>query len=161
MLHVPMEPMDSAVPPGPEALLVSADDAELRRRLNWGLGRFEGFVGINNHMGSRFTRNEPGMSFVLAELHRRGLLFLDSVTAGGTVGASIAKRLDVPFAKRDVFLDHRPDRASVRASLAALERKATAQGYAVGLEHGRATCRERVCPYVKISVVAGALKTNT
>src|SRR3546814_6705104 len=73
MLHVPMEPMDSAVPPGPEALLVSADDAELRRRLNWGLGRFEGFVGINNHMGSRFTRNEPGMSVVLAELHRRGL----------------------------------------------------------------------------------------
>lgn len=137
MLHFPMEPLESSVSPGPEALLVSADPAELRRRLNWGLSRFDGFVGVNNHMGSRFTQNEAGMSLVLTELDRRGLLFLDSVTSGRTVGGAVAARLDLPFAKRDVFLDHRPDRASVRASLAELERKAKAQGHAIGIGHPR------------------------
>src|SRR3546814_2731476 len=64
MLHVPMEPMDSAVPPGPEAMLVSADDAELRRRLNWGIGRFEGCVGINNHMGRRSEEHTLGLQSI-------------------------------------------------------------------------------------------------
>ena len=80
MLHVPMEPMESSVSPGPEALTVAASEAELQRRLNWGLGRFTGFVGINNH-------------------------------------------------------DHVQDAGAVRESLGQLERKARAQGYAVGIGH--------------------------
>jgi len=135
MLHVPMEPMESSVSPGPEALTVAANATELQRRLNWGLGRFTGFVGINNHMGSRFTQDADGMSVVVAELKRRGLLFLDSVTTGKTVGTAVASRYGVPFARRDVFLDHKMDAASVRASLEQLEHKARAQGYAVGIGH--------------------------
>ncbi|MET4698041.1 polysaccharide deacetylase 2 family uncharacterized protein YibQ [Constrictibacter sp. MBR-5] len=135
MLHVPMEPMESSVSPGPEALTVAANETELQRRLNWGLGRFTGFVGINNHMGSRFTQDADGMSVVLSELQRRGLLFLDSVTTGRTVGSAVAARYGVPFARRDVFLDHVQDAAAVRQSLEQLERKARAQGYAVGIGH--------------------------
>jgi uncharacterized protein len=28
---------------------------EILEQLRWGLDRFDGFVGINNHMGSKFT----------------------------------------------------------------------------------------------------------
>ncbi|MBT5308117.1 MAG: divergent polysaccharide deacetylase family protein, partial [Rhodospirillaceae bacterium] len=53
MLHVAMEPSSKAVDPGPNVLLTELDGNELRRRLDWGFGRFEGYTGINNHMGSK------------------------------------------------------------------------------------------------------------
>src|SRR5512145_1958001 len=80
MLHVPMEPLGHEIDAGPHVLTVDAPESELLKRLAWGLDRFSGYVGINNHMGSRFTQDERGMRVVLGELKRRGLLFLDSRT---------------------------------------------------------------------------------
>ena len=54
MLHLPMEPTGRA-DPGPNALLVSLSDAELKQRTLAALDSFDGYVGVNNHMGSRFT----------------------------------------------------------------------------------------------------------
>src|SRR5512143_58578 len=54
MLHLPMEP-NGRSDPGPGALLVSQSDAELRQRTTAALDSFDGYAGVNNHMGSRFT----------------------------------------------------------------------------------------------------------
>ena len=54
MLHVPMQPLSPLIDPGPNVLTDSLPATELTQRLVWGLERFEGYVGINNHMGSRF-----------------------------------------------------------------------------------------------------------
>ena len=32
-----------------------------QRRIDWALIAFDGYVGINNHMGSRFTADAGGM----------------------------------------------------------------------------------------------------
>ncbi len=48
------------IKPGPNALTVDLPEEEIRRRLGWALDAFEGYVGINNHMGSRFTSERPG-----------------------------------------------------------------------------------------------------
>ena len=61
LLHVPMEPIGHD-DPGPEVLQTGMDPHELRRRIEWGLARFSGFVGINNHMGSKFTASVDGMA---------------------------------------------------------------------------------------------------
>ena len=135
MLHVPMEPMDQGVDAGPNALLTGLDEAELRRRLDWGLGRFEGYVGINNHMGSRFTAWEPGMELVMAELRRRGLLFVDSRTIAGSVAGRAAERHAVPHADRDVFLDNEQESGAVHEQLAKLEEVARTRGAALGIGH--------------------------
>lgn len=136
MLHVPMQPVSGAFDPGPNALSESLPDAELRQRLVWGLERFEGYVGINNHMGSRFTASAEGMALVMAELKARGLLFLDSLTAGNSVAALLAARHAVPYAVRDVFLDNEPDdAAAIRLQLARLEEIARTRGYAIGIGH--------------------------
>jgi polysaccharide deacetylase 2 family uncharacterized protein YibQ len=135
MLHVPMEPMDQGVDAGPNALLTGLDEAELRRRLDWGLGRFEGYVGVNNHMGSRFTAWEPGMDLVMAELRRRGLLFVDSRTIAGSVAARAAERHAVPHADRDVFLDNEQESGAVHEQLARLEQVARERGTAIGIGH--------------------------
>src|SRR6185437_13581416 len=55
LVHVPMEPMSRAEDMGPNGLAVALSHDELMRRLRWDLDRFDGYVGINNHMGSRFT----------------------------------------------------------------------------------------------------------
>ncbi len=136
LLHVPMQPKDHNLDPGPNVLATDLEPEELKRRLNWGLGRFEGYVGINNHMGSRFTGSLLGMSLVMAELKARGLIFLDSMTSGSSVGLGLARRMDVAHAGRDVFIDNEPNNPKyIRAQLAKLETLAKRHGRAVGIGH--------------------------
>ncbi|MBL6957718.1 MAG: divergent polysaccharide deacetylase family protein [Rhodospirillales bacterium] len=137
MLHVSMEPQSKSVDPGPNVLLVGLDSAELRRRLVWGLDRFQGFVGINNHMGSKFTGNADGMQVVMDVLKERRLFFLDSRTSGRTVGAKLARLAGVPVVERNIFLDNVNDEAAVLARLAETERLARRQGVAIAIGHPR------------------------
>ena len=136
LLHVPMEPKDSRYDPGPKVLKVGMTQDEIEARLRWGMARFDGFVGINNHMGSRFTAAPEGMAVVMRALRERDLLFLDSMTSGSSVAWKAAARNGVPFARRDIFLDHAnrtPE--AIRGQLEALERIARQRGYAVGIGH--------------------------
>jgi polysaccharide deacetylase 2 family uncharacterized protein YibQ len=135
MLHVPMEPLGHEIDAGPNVLTVGASEAELLKRLAWGLDRFPGYIGINNHMGSRFTQDERGMSVVLAELKRRNLLFLDSRTIGNTVGDKLAARMGVAHVMRDVFLDNEMDEAAVIKQLMQAERIAAGKGQAIAIGH--------------------------
>ncbi len=135
MVHMPMEPTDSGINPGPKALLTKLPEKELMARLHWNLSRFKGYVGINNHMGSRFTRDSEAMALVLSEVQKRGLLFVDSRTAGGSVGDSLARWMGVPWARRDVFLDHDIDAGKIRGQLALTERIAAKRGFAVAIGH--------------------------
>lgn len=136
MLHLPMAPRDPAYNPGPNVLRAELAPAELARRLDWGLDRFEGFVGVNNHMGSRFTASRAGMAPVMAALRARGLLFLDSMTSSASVGVGMARRAGVPYAARDVFLDNEwNDRAAIARQFAHLEAVARRRGSAIGIGH--------------------------
>jgi uncharacterized protein len=135
MLHVPMEPLDSDLDAGPHVLKVGGSEAEILANLDWGLRRFPRYIGINNHMGSRFTQDERGMRIVLGELKRRSLLFLDSRTIGNTVGDSLAARMGVPHVMRDVFLDNEMDQAAVMKQLIQAEKVAAAKGQAIAIGH--------------------------
>lgn len=135
MVHMAMEPMGATIDPGPDALRVTAPPGRLMAQLRQNLDAFDGYVGINNHMGSRFTASEPDMRLVLAELKARGLLFLDSRTTAQSVGATVATQLDVPFAERDVFLDNVQSADAVEARLAEVERIARSRGQAIAIGH--------------------------
>lgn len=134
LVHIPMEAIDRSADPGPNALLTSLSSDEVVRRLRADLSAFDGYVGINNHMGSRFTANAAAIGPVLEELKGRGLLFLDSKT-GPSIGADLARTLDLPHASRDVFIDHDPSGAAVADSLKKLEATARKSGHAIGIGH--------------------------
>jgi len=134
MLHMPMEPMGRA-DPGPNALLVSLSDSDLRQRVTTDLDSFDGYVGVNNHMGSRFTAFRPGMETVLQLLHARGLLFLDSRTTAQSVGDQLAQELGVPSVTRNVFLDDDEAIEQVKRRLAETEQVARRQGFVVAIGH--------------------------
>jgi hypothetical protein len=135
LVHVSMEPLDPKIKTGPNALTVDLGEDEIRRRLDWALDVFGGYVGINNHMGSRFTSERPGMDVVMDELRARGLLFLDSRTVQHSVGAAVASAHGVPHAGRHFFLDNELSIAEVNRQLAETERVARQTGFAVAIGH--------------------------
>jgi len=135
LVHVPMEPLSNKIDPGPKALGVANGDAEILARLRWGLDRFDGYIGINNHMGSRFTQDERGMGVVMRELKRRNLLFLDSKTIATSVGDRLAVELGVAHVLRDVFLDDDMSGTAVLQQLALAERVARENGHAIAIGH--------------------------
>jgi len=135
LLHVPMEPLSASVDPGPNALTVSLDDAEIRRRLEWDLDRLDGIVGANNHMGSRFTQWRHGVEIVETVLRERGLFVLDSRTTAQTVVIEVAKSIGLPHVKRDVFLDDDMAAPAVGKELQRTEEIARRNGFAVAIGH--------------------------
>lgn len=135
LVHVPMEPIDPAIDMGPNGLTVNQPRAEVLRRLDWDLGRFQGYVGINNHMGSRFTGDAQAMRWVMQELKARGLMFLDSRTIAASIGANAAATVGVPFAQRDVFLDDDRSASAVEQRLKRVETIARKKGTAIAIGH--------------------------
>jgi uncharacterized protein len=135
MLHVPMEPLAARADPGPNALRTGLDEDEIKRRLGWDLARIDGIVGVNNHMGSRFTEWPEGMAPVLEMLRERGLFFLDSKTTPRSVGIELAQEMSLPHAARDVFLDDDMAAPAVSAELAKTEAVARRNGMAIAIGH--------------------------
>ncbi len=135
LLHLPMEPTDKSNNPGRNALLLNLSEGELRRRIDWNLNRFDGFVGVNNHMGSAFTVLAPEMRLLMTELKRRGLLFLDSKTTADSVGSALAREYSVPYVSRDIFLDNEQTPEAIGRQLDAVLRRANRNGSAIAIGH--------------------------
>ncbi len=148
-LHVPMEPSSKSVDPGPNVLLTGLPGEDLVRSLNWNLDQLENYVGINNHMGSRFTSDSTGMHAVMAELKKRGLAFLDSVTSAKSVGRKAARAAGVPHTVRNVFIDHEDDIEVINGQLAKVERLATRQGHAIAIGHPREATLKALAPWLQ------------
>lgn len=134
MLHLPMEPLGDA-DPGPEALLVGLSADELRRRIRRAIGEVPGAVGVNNHMGSRFSAYAPGLEVVMDELRRHGLYFLDSRTNPESLAERRARAAGLPTSRRNVFLDHDPDPRAITRQLTLVERVAERHGTVIAIGH--------------------------
>ncbi|MCF8468777.1 MAG: divergent polysaccharide deacetylase family protein [Sneathiella sp.] len=135
MLHLPMEPTDDHMDPGPDALLTELSDDEIRRRTIKNLDSFTGYVGVNNHMGSRFTANGKAMAIVMDIMAQRGLLFLDSKTTAASTGYRLAVERGMPSAKRDVFIDNVIAEQAILLQLQKVERIAEHNGVAIAIGH--------------------------
>lgn len=149
MMHIPMEPTSTTVDPGPNVLLSDMEEGELLKSLRWNLDQFDGYIGVNNHMGSRFTSNLAAMQIVLKEIKRRGLLFLDSVTSASSKGREAAKEIGLPFIVRNIFLDHVDDLDEINKRLRQVERLARKQGHAVAIGHPREKTLIAITPWLE------------
>jgi polysaccharide deacetylase 2 family uncharacterized protein YibQ len=134
LVHMPME-AEGEQNPGPMALTTGLTPAEIRRRLGLALARVPVAVGINNHMGSRFTADRDALIPVAEELAARHLFFFDSRTTPETDVVPVAHAFGVASAGRDVFLDDEQTADGVDTQLAALEAKAHSQGIAIAIGH--------------------------
>ena len=139
MLHLPMEPKEyPEVDPGPGALLTSMTPDEFIDQLGQNLDVLPGLKGVNNHMGSGISTSPERMRQIFSILKKRGLYYIDSRTTAETVALPSAQLLQLPFAERDIFIDHFEDEAFIRSQLGKLIERAKEQGYAVGIAHPHA-----------------------
>lgn len=136
ILHLPLEPEDAGEMGGARGFLrTGMRGATLEQQLDADLAGVPYIVGVNGHMGSRFTSDPAAMATLLGALRARGLFFLDSRTSPGSVAAETAARLGVRFGERSVFLDHDPAPSAVERQLDELAIVARRDGQAIGIGH--------------------------
>ncbi|MEO6026222.1 MAG: divergent polysaccharide deacetylase family protein [Candidatus Binatia bacterium] len=139
ILHLPLEPEHAAAMAGAQGFLrTGMAPAHMENQLERDLRAVPYIVGVNGHMGSRFTSDPRAMRMLLGALRERGLFFLDSKTSSESVAAEIAAGLQVPFAERNVFLDHDQAPAAVSKALAQAARVAREVGQAIAIGHPHA-----------------------
>jgi hypothetical protein len=139
MLHLPMEPVEyPAVNPGPGTLLTSMTPDQLIQQLEKNLDAVPSIKGVNNHMGSKMTAASSQMYQIFSVLKQRNLFFIDSRTTIDTLCKPSARLFQIPFAQRDVFLDHHLHHDFIRNQLKELVRIARRNGQAVGIGHAHA-----------------------
>lgn len=154
MLHLPMEPLGGENP-GPDALTTAQDDESLREKLSINLNKFDGYLGVNNHMGSRMTMDRNKIRIVLEGIHEKGLFFVDSRTSARSVAGQVAQELGVSSVSRDVFLDDTPTPAAIRAQLAQAEQIARHKGGAVVIGHPHSVTLQTLTEWIPQAKSAG------
>lgn len=134
ILQIPMEPFDYATNnPGPHTLLTAAGERQTLDDLHWLMARFQGYVGVANFLGAKFTADEGALSPVLRDIAGRGLLYVDDGSSPRSLARNLAGRLNLPAVTADVVIDAAPTPQAIDAALTRLEALARANGSALGV----------------------------
>lgn len=142
ILHLPVQPDNPALDPGPGEITVDMTDEAIARTVESDFATVPGAVGANNHMGSRGTADPRVMRAILGVVKAHDLFFVDSLTSPRSVAAQTARAMGVPTAVRAVFLDNQDDETYVRAQFHALIQAAQTRGQAIAIGHvGKVTAR--------------------
>ena len=150
LLQVGMEPFDYPDnDPGPQTLLTSASAEQNIERLAWFMSRFQGYVGVTNLMGARFTATDQAFAPVLREIAKRGLLYFDDGSSARSLASQISGANTAAFAKAEIALDAVPSSAEIDAALARLEAAARSRGVAIGTATALPVSIERIAQWAK------------
>jgi polysaccharide deacetylase 2 family uncharacterized protein YibQ len=136
-LQVPMEPIGyPANNPGPKTLTGDGSEAENIDAMRWHMGRFSGYAGIVNYLGTRFLSMPKSVQPMLKEVKQRGLLFLEDGSMALSSLEIAAKAIHVPTKRAQVVIDADPNPQAIIAQLTLLEEQATGKGFAIGTGSG-------------------------
>ncbi|MDB4044220.1 divergent polysaccharide deacetylase family protein [Emcibacteraceae bacterium] len=133
-LMIPTEPLSyPSNDPGPHTLMTNDDPVDNLAKLDWLLNQVTGYVGVINHMGSKFTTEEEALTPILTELQNKNLMFIDSRSTRFSVASQIAQNLGMPSAKNDRYIDNVLTKVEIQKHLDELEKTAVKLGTALGL----------------------------
>lgn len=156
LLQIPMEPFDYPDnDPGPQTLLTALAPEQNVDRMHWLMSRFQGYVGLANYMGARFTATETALAPVLREAANRGLLYLDDGSSPRSLAGQFAGASNLPFAKANVVIDAVPTAVEIDRALAKLESVARETGVAVGIASALPVSIDRLSRWMKTAESRG------
>jgi polysaccharide deacetylase 2 family uncharacterized protein YibQ len=136
LLHLPLEPKEfPEIDPGPGALFVDMTKEQILASLNQNLNRIPKAIGVNNHMGSRFTEDPQSLRPVFKVLKKKNLFFLDSLTTPKSQVKKIASDLDLKYMSRHIFLDNEQNVQAIIYQLQKAERIALSRGSCIAIGH--------------------------
>jgi uncharacterized protein len=158
LLQLPMEPFDYPDnDPGPQTLLTSLAPEQNIDRMHWLMSRFQGYVGVANYMGSRFTASDAAFAPMLREVAKRGLMYLDDGSSPRSLAGQIAGANGLPFAKANIVLDSVPTPNEIDRALLRLETMARDSGLAVGVATALPVSIARIAKWAKTAESRGFL----
>jgi polysaccharide deacetylase 2 family uncharacterized protein YibQ len=134
MLHTPMTNVLQKSP-GPGTLSPQMSKADFMREFRKSLDSMPHIEGVNNHMGSELTQNSTRMQWIMEEVFKRRLFFVDSRTTAKSVAAKEASNAGVPTLSRDIFLDHIRTEEAVNEAFDTMVRKAKHYGNMIAIGH--------------------------
>jgi hypothetical protein len=156
VLQVPMEPFDYPDnDAGPQTLLTSLSPEQNLERLHWAMSRFQGYVGIANYMGARFTAAEQALVPVMRDAGKRGLIYVDDGTSARSLSSQLAGASNTPFAKANIVLDAVPTPSEIDNALARLEAMARERGVAIGVATALPASIDRIAQWAKAAAGRG------
>ncbi len=131
VVSLPMEPLRFPLnDPGPNAMLTTLSVEQNQPRLLWALSRFQGYAGATDILGAmrgeRLADMPDQMTPILAELNRRGLMYVAAPGQPSPVPSAWSRAVDLT-------IDDPADATAIDAQLAALETTARDRGTALGL----------------------------
>lgn len=136
MVHLPMEADDNNHLLGPSALRLNMSRREIEDTFHASVAAVPYAVGINNHMGSRLTRERVHMNWLMHVMRERGgLFFVDSRTTSASVASDLAHQTGIATATRDIFLDNLKTKTHIKEQLNRLVAAAKLNGRALGIAH--------------------------
>ena len=158
LLQVPMEPFDYPDnDPGPQTLLTTLTPQQNIDRLYTVMGKIQGYVGMTNTMGARFTASEDAFSPILHETAKRGLIYVDDGANPHSAAGRIAGAGSLPFVHADVVLDAVPTAKEIDRALDRLEMAARERNFAVGVSSAVPVAIEHIAAWAKSAESRGLL----
>ena len=134
IVHMPMEASHQREL-GEGGLYADYDRQEFLNQLALALDELPLAKGLSNHMGSHLTTMPDRMDWLMDELDRRGLYFIDSKTTRHSAAEQAAQNSDVPYMARDIFLDHDPSIEAIELAFEQAVRTAKQTGLAIVIAH--------------------------
>ncbi len=154
LLQIPLEPFNyPSTNPGPHTLTVNASAAENLDRLHWLMSRFTNYVGVVNYLGARFTGEADALAPVLADVGKRGLLYLDDGSSARSQAVALAG--NTPVLRADVVLDADLTPAAIDQRLDQLRAIARQRGYAIATGSAFSVTIDRVAAFAKAAADRG------
>ena len=136
MLHMPMENTSGDLTHDGQ-IETHMGEGDILRLMSNALAQVPGAVGVNNHMGSKFTAHAGALELFMSGVRDTGLFFVDSRTTPDSRAYRMAKTHGIDSAYRDLFLDHDDDLESIRKRFRELADTAKRDGSAIGICHFR------------------------
>jgi hypothetical protein len=137
MLHLPLESINNQEGDSPTDGIIYSQmgEEEIKKTVEDYLDRVPYIQGVNNHMGSKITADEPLMRIILSPIKDRNLFFLDSRTTGKSIAYELAQEMGIHTAYRQVFLDDLTREDYIKSKMIELFRLAQKKDGAVGICH--------------------------
>jgi len=134
MVHLPMEAMHFSAE---EPLTLRTTDSKemIKERIEHLQKLFPRARYINNHTGSKFTADERAMRDLISILNDKKIHFIDSRTTAKTKAPKLMKEFGQRYIARDVFLDHKHDKAYIKKQIKRAIKIAKKTGWAVAICH--------------------------
>ena len=124
LLEVPMEAYGNTNNIGPAGLSTAHDPAANLKRMDWILSRMQGYFGVTNYQGAKFSANQAAMQPIMVRLSSLGIAYIDDTGA--------APKLPRDNAGDVARLLTGIDTTSLRASFQGLSARAEATNFALG-----------------------------